>query len=300
MRVEVVFLGTSSTIPTAERNHSAIYLRYGADRMLFDCGEGTQRQMTIAKLSAMKLKYIFITHMDGDHFLGLPGILQTCSMREREAPLEIFGPKGIKKHVKLAIDLSPFNLSFDVNIHESDDRIIVENEQYLIKTFPVIHREHSVGYAFIEKDIININEEKLKRIGIKPGPLYRKIKEGKEIEWQGKKISPEDYIIRKKGIKIVYSGDTAYCERVIKESENADILIHEATFAQDIKQRAIETKHSTARDAGLVARQANVKQLVLTHFSSRYKNEELHKLLNDAKKEFDNVILAKDFMRIEI
>ncbi len=297
---EIVFLGTSCAIPTPERNHPAIYFRYKEHRFLFDCGENVQRQMAIAKLSPMKIERIFITHLHGDHFFGLLGFIQSSYWREREKPLYIYGPKGIGEAVGHIMKLIDKHKPFDIITKEVPGGVVVDDKDFTVSAFPIVHNKPGFGYVFEEKERLHISEAKLRKIGLLPGKEYGLLKEGKEVAWKGKVLRPEDYVTHERGIKFAYTGDTMPCNATVKAAENADLLVHEASFAQDAADRAKEAMHSTARGAGKIAREANVKQLVLTHFSTRYKEKELDKLLQDAQKEFDNVILAKDFMRLEI
>ncbi|MFC2174731.1 ribonuclease Z [archaeon] len=298
---EIVFLGTSCGIPAPERNHAAIYFRYNEHRFLFDCGENTQRQLAIAKLSPMKISRIFLTHFHGDHYYGLIGFIQSCYWRERAEPLYIYGPKGVKKIVGDVMRLvEPGKNTFEIIVKEVKGGWEIQEEDYTVSAFETKHSGPGVGYVFQEKERLHVDEEKLRKLGLDPCPMYADLKAGKTVEWKGKKLKPTNYVTGEKGIKFVYSGDTEPIDATVKAADGADLLVHEASFAQDATDRARETNHSTAKEAGEIARQANVKQLVLTHFSTRYKDEELDKLLQDAQKEFDNVILAKDFMKIEI
>jgi ribonuclease Z len=302
MRLQLVFLGTGSTTPTPERNHSALHLMHGADRLLFDCGEGTQRQIAVAGLSVVKVKSVFITHLHGDHVLGLPGFLLTCQLRDRKERLRIYGPEGTKRLMKAIEEIVRFNaeLEFPIEVTELKGGVAEHGDGWAVTAFPVEHDCPALGYAFQEEERANIDEAALRKIGLDPGPEYRELKAGKAVEWEGRKLDPKKYVHRESGLKVVYSGDCTPCETTLRAADNADLLVHEATFAQDIAENAREYKHTTARDAAKLARQANVKQLILTHFSTRYKPEELHKLLEDAKKEFENTVIAKDFMKIEL
>ncbi len=302
MRVQIEFLGTGSTTPTPDRNHTSIQLAYGGDRLLFDCGEGTQRQMATAKLSVVKIRAIMLTHLHGDHILGLPGFLLTCRLRSREEPLYIYGPEGTKEMLENIRGMIKFNAypEFNIVVHEVSDGLVFETEDYSVSCFPVDHDVPAVGYVFLEKDRINIDEKALRALGLEPGPEYRALKKGESVEWDGKTLKPEKFLSASKGLKIVYTGDCTPGQRVLEAAEGADLLIHESTFAQEIRENAVKYKHSTAKDAGVMAREANVKQLVITHFSTRYKNEDLYKLLDEAKKEFENTVMASDFMVIEL
>ena len=297
---EIVFLGTTCGLPTADRNHAAIHFRYKDQRFLFDCGENLQRQLTIAKLSPMKINRIFITHLHGDHFFGLMPFIQSCYWREREKPLYIYGPKGTKRLVDLMMQIIEAGDKFEIIVTEVKEGTVLDEEEFTISAFPTQHNLKGFGYVFEEKERLHADEKKLRKIGLMPGKEYGLLKSGKIVEWKGKKLKPADYVTTEKGIKFAYTGDTEPCDATIKASDGADVLVHEASFAQDAADRAKEATHSTAKEAGMVAREANVKQLIITHFSTRYKEEELDKLLQDAQKEFDNVILAKDFMKVEI
>ena len=297
---EIVFLGTSCGLPTPERNHPAIHFQYNDQRFLFDCGENVQRQLATAKLSPMKIGRIFITHLHGDHFFGLVGLIQSSYWRERADALYIYGPKGMKRIIDAVLQLVEKGKAFEIIVTEVKEGVILDEEDFTVSAFPVKHNKEGFGYVFQEKERLHADEKKLRKLGLEPGPLYGQLKAGKTVEWKGKTLKPKDYVTSEPGIKFAYTGDTEYCEATIKAADGADLLVHEASFAQDAADRAREATHSTAKDAGLVAREANVKQLVLTHFSTRYKEDELDKLLQDAKKEFENVVLAKDFMKIEI
>ncbi len=297
---EIVFLGTSCGLPTPERNHAVIHFRYNNKRFLFDCGENTQRQLATAKLSPMKINAIFLTHLHGDHFFGLPGFIQSSYWRERSEDLHIYGPKGIKKVMEHVMGMIEQGKGFEVVVHEIDEGQILDEDEFTVSAFKVKHHGLSFGYVFQEKERKHADEKKLRKLGLEPSPLYGDLKAGKTVEWKGKKLKPKDYVIMEPGIKFVYSGDTIACDSTIKAADGANVLIHDSSFAQDAADRAKESEHCTAKDAAVVAREANVKQLVLTHFSTRYKEEELDKLLQDAKKEFENVILAKDFLKVEL
>lgn len=294
MNIEIVFLGTSAAVPTKDRNHTAIFFRYWGDRFLFDCGEGTQRQMQKAKKSIMKINHIFLSHLHGDHVLGLPGIIQTIDFMGRENPLYIYGPKGTKKFVKLIQDIPGCDAKFETVVREKIGKLLETND-YFIESFPLKHSVPCLGYIFQEKPRKHIDEKKLRGMGIKPGPLYRKLKEGKRVEFKGKVLKPEDFIIEEKGFKLVYVADTRPTELTIEKSSNANILIHESTFTHDALDMAKESMHSTAREAGEVAKKAGVKQLILIHYSPRYKEDKLDKLRQDAQKNFDNVLVVRDF-----
>ena len=251
-----------------------------------------------ASISPMKIKHIFFSHNHGDHVLGLPGLLQSTDFQERTEPLCIYGPKTIKDYIKLVRQIEGCDVRFETPFKRAKGTIL-NTEDYSVKAFPLKHSSETVGYVFEEKPRKHLDETKLKRVGIKLGPLCKDLKVGKIVEWDSKTLKPEDFVTEEKGIKIVYATDTMPSNTTIENALNADLLIHDATFAHDAADMAKESKHSTARQAGKIARKANVKLLALTHYSARYKDSQLDKLRQDAQKEFDNVFIARDFERIE-
>lgn len=295
--MEVVILGSGSIVPTKERHHSAIWVRREGDVFLWDCGEGTQRQIQKAGLSFMRIDRIFITHWHADHFAGLLGLIETFNLEGRERPLRIYGPEA-SRFVSLLSDLSWYDFGFeikttDVNFEEDEETVLVDEKEYQIKSVPAEHSVPTVAYCLEERDKLNINEEKAAKYDLYPGPKMGDLKEKREIEHKGKRIKLEDVSDLTEGRKIVYSGDTLPSESIRKLSENADLLIHDATF-----ERETSHKHSSAVDAAKIAKGANVKKLLLTHYSRRYKDT---RVLKDAASEFfENVEVAKDLMKIEV
>ena len=298
--LRVTFLGTGGTLPTPNRNPSAILINRKGELMLFDCGEGTQQQMMRAK-TGMKLTSIFITHFHADHFLGIPGLVQTMSFNGRTEPLDIYGPEWTEKMVKLLIELGYYKLGFDVNPHELKDGDIVERDEYIVKAVATDHGIPSLGYVLEENSRIGrFNREKAIELGVPVGPQFSRLQRGESVTVKNHIIEPSMVIgISRPGRKIVYTGDTRPCRSIEKESRHADILIHDGTLADDLKDWAIETKHSTSKEAAILSKNAKVKQLILTHISSRY-SENAEPLLTDAKSVFENVKLAEEFMEIEI
>lgn len=297
----VTFLGTVSGIPSKERNHPSISIEYFGekkDTILFDCGEGTQLQLMKANISFMKIDKIFITHWHADHFAGLIPLLQTMNLEKRKKELKIFGPEA-EKFVPTILKLGYFGCRFPVKavnvpLEGDEIRLIDESKEYEIYSIPVLHTIPSVAYCFKEKDRWKIDEKKLKELGLKRGYWLRKLKEKGEVNYKGKKIRIEDVGIIKKGLKIVYSGDTKPCDNMVKISADADLLIHDATFLEEQEGKA----HTDVKQAAKIAKKANVKQLVLTHISRRYTNSK--ELEDEAKKVFENTKIAYDFMRIEL
>lgn len=299
MLFRVVFLGTAGAVPSSDRNTSAIFVQYSKHRFLFDCGEGAQRQMITAKLGFRNLDHIFITHMHTDHFIGVFGLIETLSLNGRKKELNFYTPKP--EVLKALFEIFGYeNLEFDLKVHKASDGDEICFENFKIVAFKTEHIVQSIGYALIERDNRKFDREKAEKLGIPPGPLYAKLKKGEAVLWRGKLVTPEMVLGEvKKGRKMVYTGDTRPCERVVEIAKNADLLIHDASFSEDLKSWAIESGHSTAKEAAEIAKKANVRKLILTHISARFtKNTET--LLNEAKEVFGNVEVAKDFLELEI
>ncbi len=297
--MEIIFLGTSSAVPTLERNHPSIALRAFAEVMLFDCGEGTQRQLIEAKISPMKITKIFISHFHGDHILGLGGLIQSLGFRGREKDLDIYGPKGLHKIINAISSFGYFQINYNLNIHEIQDGTIIETEDYVVECAKVEHNIPSYAYSIREKKKPLFLREKAEELGIPPGPLYGKLHNGEEVEFEGRIIKPEQVLGEaKKGKKISYSGDTKPCEAMIRLARDSDILIHESTYEAEDYQRAVDNAHSTSVEAAEIAREANVNELVLTHISTRYTSDE--NIKSEAQKVFKNTKVARDYMKIDL
>lgn len=268
--------------------------------MLFDCGEGTQQQMMRAK-TGMKISSIFITHYHADHFLGIPGLIQTMSFNGRTEPLDIYGPVWTEQMVKLMIELGYYKMGFEINAHELADGDIIDKGEYSIKAVATDHGIPSLGYIFEEKSRAGrFNRERAIELGVPVGHLFSKLQKGETITVNGRIIKPSQVMgDGRPGRKVVYSGDTRPCESIERESEDADLLIHDCTFADELHDWAVETKHSTATEAALLAKKANVRQLALTHISSRY-SENAEPLHIEAKSVFGNVTLARELLDIDI
>lgn len=298
--IEITFLGTAGMVPTKERNLFSIHLKFLNNRMLFDCGENTQKQLILAKLSPYKIQNIFFTHLHADHVLGLGGLLQTLNAMGKEEGLNIYGPKGIKDIVKFFTNWAGhFVCGFPVKTHEIKEGVIFENMDYRITAFPVKHHIPCYGFVFDEKVGVNLNMKKLKKLGITEGKICREFKEKGKIKWKGKIIKLEDYSKpRRKATKISIAVDTIPCENIVKYSKNADLLICEAMHLDELKEKTHEYMHMTAKDAARLAKEARVNRLVLSHFSARYEDEKA--IEKEAKSIFRNTITAKDLMRIEL
>jgi len=299
--LRITFLGTGGSVPSPHRNPSAIAVRRESELFLFDCGEGTQQQMMRAK-TGMKITAIFITHFHADHVLGIPGLLQTLSLQGRTEPLEIYGPKGVRRFLYHLLSLGYASKNFDVKAIELQHGDVIRRQNYEIRAFKTEHNIRSIGYVLEEAMRPGkFNRERAIELGLKPGPLFSKLQHGESVFVNGREIRPEDVLgPPRPGRKIVYTGDTRPCESVIQAAENADILIHDGSLAEAEKELAIEYMHSTVTEAAEVAAKANVRKLILTHISARYDDEDAKKLEEEAKKIFPNTIVASDLMTIDV
>jgi len=264
--------------PTKKRSQSAIHIKHGPENILFDCGEGTQRQLRIAGISPMKIDNIFVTHWHGDHTLGIAGLIQSMSASRREKPLGIYGPVGTSERIYHIIRSFSFDLTFkikttDIKIKENKIEKIFEGKDFFIEASPVKHIIPCLAYSLIEKGKRRINIEYVKKeMGITKHPILGKLQKGETIVWKGKKITPKKATYFSPGKKITYIVDTSYFEGLIKIAKNADLLICEATYSENLEEKAMEYTHLTAKKAATIAKKAKVKKLILTHFSQRYKS----------------------------
>jgi len=298
--MEITFLGTSSMVPTKERNHSAIFINHKNQGILVDCGEGTQRQMKITGIKLVKINKILISHWHGDHVLGLAGLLQTLSSSSNTytGVMEIYGPPGMTKQFELLKEALSFELTFEVKLIEVKPGVIFSNNDFRIEVAKLDHSVPSFGYSLIENDVRHIKTDVIKKLGIPHGPLLGKLQDGENIKWKNKTVTSEQTTKLTVGKKLTIIADTALCKSCIDLAEDADILICESTYANNLEEKAEQYKHLTAGQAGLIANKANAKKLILTHFSQRYKNTQ--DIEEDARTVFDNVIAAKDFMRVSL
>ncbi|AEH24455.1 ribonuclease Z [Pyrococcus yayanosii] len=271
--VTVVFLGTGGIMPTKERNVPAIAIRYKGEIVLFDAGEGTIRQMNTASLSPMKVDKIFITHFHGDHYLGLAALIQTMNLWNRTKPLHIYGPEGSAEFVKNLLRSGYFKPAFDVVIHEIGE-VRLRFGEYEIWSFEVEHGIPALGYVFKERDRRgHFDLEKIRKLGLKPGPWMKVLEERGEVEVSGMRIRLEDVTgPKRRGIKIVYSGDTEPCERLKLFARRADLLIHEATYIREEHRR--DSYHTTVEEACAIAQEAKARLLALFHRAPRYPYDE--------------------------
>ncbi|MEM3028305.1 MAG: ribonuclease Z [Candidatus Bathyarchaeia archaeon] len=302
MSLEIVFLGTSASVPTTKRNPSSIAVLRKGELFLFDCGEGTQRQMMYAGVGFSRETSIFITHLHGDHSLGLPGLIQTMDMVGRTKPLYIFGPPGIRDFTEFTVRSIGAKPSYGLQIKEvCTGGQIFESKEYFIKATLAEHGSLALAYAFEEKlRPGKFYPEKARALGVPEGFLWGRLQRGHEIRLKnGRIIKPKDVLgPPRKGLKVVYTGDTRPSEAIVELSKDADLLIHDGTFDGSLAEKAKEEGHSTVLEAAEVALKAGVKRLVLTHISARY--EDTNPLLEEARKIFPNTVIAEDFLRLEL
>lgn len=302
MTLRVTFLGTSGAVPTARRNPSGIYLNREGEELLFDCGEGTQRQMMRFR-TGFSISAIFLTHVHGDHVLGLPGLLQTLDFNDRADPLVIHTPRGTRRTVAELVGALDARLGFPVEIREvAPGEVVREGEEYEVRAFETDHRTRSVGYVLVEADRKGrFDRERAEELGVPVGPAFGRLHAGEPVELEdGTVIEPEQVVGEPRpGRRVVYTGDTRPTEETVEAASDADLLIHDATFGDDWAERARETGHSTAREAGGIAARAGVKRLALTHISSRYAGD-ASRLANEAGEEHDEAFVAEDGREIEV
>lgn len=293
MDLSLFFVGTAGSVPTARRGLPALLLRRGADRILFDCGEGTQRQL-LRSVGLMDLTDVFITHFHADHWLGLPGMLKTFDLRARERPLTIYGPPGLAKLLHSMRHVWG-GIGYDVEIVELEDDEPVERDEYVIEPFPVNHRGVAYGYAIVEDDRPGRFDAALaEQLGVAPGPDFGRLQRGEVVNG----VHPEQVIGEDRaGRKLVVSGDTAPSDVLVEAAYRADLLVHEATFTREEADRARETQHSTAEQAAKAALEAEVRLLALVHLSTRYGGREIR---DEARGVFPETLVPRDFDAIEI
>jgi ribonuclease Z len=294
MDLSLFFLGTGGSVPSARRGLPSVLVRRGGDRLLFDCGEGTQRQL-LRSVGLVDMDSVFITHFHADHWLGLPGMLKSLALRERREPLAVYGPPGLSELMGV-MRIVYGRLPYELDIAELEPGQSVERDGYLVAAIPVRHHgAASFGYALVEEPRPgHLDAQVAEALGVSPGPDFGRLQRGEVVGG----ISPEQVLgPAREGRKVVISGDTSPCEPVAIAAHQADVLVHDATFAEEEAERARETSHSTARQAAELAREAEVRMLALTHFSSRYAGGEL---LDEARAVFAAAEAPRDFDTIEV
>jgi ribonuclease Z len=295
--MDLVFLGTGGSVPTARRATACVMVRAGGDRLLFDCGEGSQRQMQ-RSTGLVHVDEIFVTHFHADHYLGIPGLLKTYDLNGRERPLRVIGPPGL-------IDLFDAlrrifgRLAYEVELVELDPADAIRHEGYEVRAFPVEHRMTAYGYALVEDTRPgHLDPEAAARLGVPEGPELGRLQRGEEVAGAAGPVRPEDVMgAPRTGRKIVIAGDTAPCEMTRLAAHEAQVLVHDGSFADAEAERAAETGHSTARQAAELAREAGARMLALVHISSRY---DVREVLIEAREAFPDALAPRDFDLIEI
>ncbi|MFH1765949.1 MAG: ribonuclease Z [Gemmatimonadota bacterium] len=298
--MRIIFLGTAASRPTVGRNVSGICVQREGDVMLFDCGEGTQRQM-MRFGTGFGLQAIFITHLHADHFLGIIGLIRTMALQGREEPLTIYGPPGAGEVLQAAIHLGVERIPFPVSVHELGPGDSVPFQEYDVVPFSARHGTSAVGYALKEHPRLGrFDVDRARALGVPEGRLFGRLHRGEAVEVGGRIILPEEVVgIPRPGRLVVYTGDTRPTPAAVEAAEGADVLIHEATFLEEEAERAHETFHSTAKGAALVAREARVERLLLTHVSARY-SEDSRPLAEEAREVFPATTVAQDGMSLEL
>ncbi|MEN3017049.1 MAG: ribonuclease Z [Candidatus Methanosuratincola petrocarbonis] len=299
--MRVTFLGTSAGTPTPDRGLPSVLLEVEGEQLLLDCGEGTQRQMMKAGASLGKRMKIFITHMHGDHIFGLPGLIQTMNLINRRHPLEVFGPPGIRDFIEQTTVPAMCEPAFELGVHEVGGGEIISCRNYTVTGAWGEHSVPNIGYRItVGGSPGRFLPEKARALGVPEGPLWGALKAGKPAVLEGgREVKPSEVLgdpVR--GVSVVYSGDTRPSEGIVRLAEGAELLIHESTFSEELRERAWEEGHSTARGAAEVASRAGVKKLILTHFSARYPDASL--LEAEARAIFANSSAAKDLEAYEL
>jgi ribonuclease Z len=299
--LSLTFLGTAASIPTVDRNVAGLAVQREGETILFDCGEGNQRQMMRYGVG-FTFGEIFFTHYHADHMLGVTGLIRTMGLQDRSAPVTLYGPKGAQRILSAAISLGIEKNKFPVEIVELKPGDRLPRAEYDIVVFETQHRADTVGYALTEHlRLGRFNPERARELGIPEGPLWGRLHKGEAVSLgDGRTVTPADLVGEpRSGRTLVYTGDTRPYLPVIEAAKGADLLVHEATFGNDELERARETGHSTASEAARVALEAGVRRLILTHISSRY-NRDTSELLAEARGVFPETTIARDGMTVEV
>ena len=299
MDLDVIFLGTAGSMPTASRNTSATLIRRGGERVLVDCGEGTQRRLLESVAGLADLDLILLTHGHADHVLGLPGLLKTYALRDREAPLALYGPSGTRALMRV---LAPIvgRLPYPVDVVEVEAGAELRRDGYVLAAEATRHRVASVAWSLVEDDRPGrFDVEEARRRGVPPGPLFGLLQRGLDVRLDDGTLVPAAGIVGedRRGRRLVFSGDTRPCDAVLAAALDADLLVHEATFLDEDIDRARQTQHSTAREAAELAAEADVALLALTHLSTRYP---VRAVKEAARAVFAATVLPRDLDRIDV
>jgi ribonuclease Z len=295
--LSVLFLGTAGSMPTVQRAPASLLIRRGGDRILIDCGEGSQRQL-LRSVGLPDLEHVFLTHYHADHFLGLPGMLKTFTLRGRTRPITVYGPRGLGA---LMSDLRRIygRLSYELNTVELGPSDAVEFSDFRIGAYSVVHRTEAVGYALVEDERPGrLDPDRAAQLGVPSGPLLGALQRGEAVDVGGRRVVPEDVVGEARpGRRLVFSGDSQPCTATVAVAQGAELLVHDGTFAHEERERARQTGHSTALEAAQLAREANVSLLALTHLSSRYFGPTIEQ---EARAAFERTVVPRDFDVIEV
>ena len=295
--IKVTFLGTSDAIPSAERNHTSILLEYKDENILIDCGEGTQRQFRKAKLNPNKITKILITHWHGDHVLGLAGLLQTLAFSNYNKTLNIYGPRGTKEFMNILLRTFAFQGKYKINIEEVENKFF-ENKEFYLEAEKMTHGTPCNAYAFVKKGSLRIDKKKLEKTNLK-GPILKKLKEGKDITYNGKKYLAKNLTYGEDSKKVSFVFDTSFNKNIVPFVKNSDLLVCESTFGEELEDKADEYRHLNVNHTANIAKKSKSKKLVLTHISQRY-SKNPKRILDAARKIFKNSMLVKDLDEIEV
>ena len=295
-------MGTSAGKPTRERNVSALALEFEQDNKwyLFDCGEATQRQIMQSRLSLGRLDTIFITHLHGDHYYGLPGLLATKKLDGVLKPMTIYGPEGIKKFLECALDISEAHLGYVLNIIEYKSEESFLFDKFSLKVLPLVHSKESFAFYIKENDITDrLNEEKLRALGLEPSPLYGELKRGESITFQGKALDPKAYMLEPViGRSLIIAGDNSTPEVLGSYLKDLDLLVHECTYTQEVYDNLVKkVLHTTAKELGAAAQEKGVKNLIANHIDPRYNQNGtlgVEMIYNEIKSYYEGVIFVAD------
>jgi ribonuclease Z len=295
--INVVFLGTGGSTPTKDRSLPSVAIQYEGETLLFDCGEGTQRQFINYSFGISKVNSIFISHIHGDHVIGVAGLIRTLALNGRAKPLYIFVPKGEENSINALATFDRAFIHYPIIIKPIKSGTILKGKGFRISAFQINHSVKTYGFVFKENDKLHFIKEKCTKLGIK-GTMFSELEKRGFIKIKGKIIKLTDVTTKEEGKKVVYVTDTRPTSSTVKASLNANLLIHEATYEETFKKFAIQRKHSTAKEAATIAKNAHVKSLILFHMSARYK--ETDKIIKEAKKVFKNTRIAYDGMKVSL